>query len=75
MAAKKNQREVVAKYLSTHKKGITSYEAFEKFNITRLSAVIYDLKHKFGMDIETDTCFVDTQYGRTQYARYRLKKA
>lgn len=35
----------VLRYLKTHKRGITSKQAWEKFGITRLSAVIHRLRH------------------------------
>ena len=40
----KTQTGDVLKYLETHKKGITSKEAFDKFGATRLSSIIYSLK-------------------------------
>ena len=46
------QKEVILKYLQKHK-SITSLQAFKKFNITRLSAVIYQLRDE-GYDIETE---------------------
>lgn len=40
-----NQREIVLTHL-TDNGSITSIEAFELYNITRISAVIFDLRHK-----------------------------
>lgn len=48
---------------------ITSMEAFQKYNLTRLSAVIFVLK-KRGYQIETEM-----KYNKgTAYAEYRIKE-
>lgn len=73
----KSQREDVYKYLKTHSKGITQYEAIKKFGATRLSAIIYDLKRKLDDNeyIETTHKTVKTRYGRkTSIAVYKLKE-
>lgn len=49
---------------------ITSWDAITKFNCTRLSAVIYNLKYVHGMDIESERIYVEG----TNYSRYWLKK-
>lgn len=46
--------ERIENYLRNHKKGISSMEAFKLFNITRLSAVIYELKHRYGLKIDME---------------------
>lgn len=46
----KSQRTKIREYLKTHEKGITSMKAFWLYRITRLSAVIFDLRNK-GMHI------------------------
>ena len=69
----KSQREAVLAHLKKHK-GITSKQAFKKYGATRLSAIIYDLRHS-GYRIATDIIQVDTRYGRkTNVARYILLK-
>lgn len=60
---KKTQTSEIKKYLETHKKGLTSYEAFELFGATRLSAIIYQLRHAYGMNIITEDKKVKTRYG------------
>ena len=40
------QTETILQYLKTHKNGITSWDAIQKFGITRLGARIYDLKDR-----------------------------
>jgi hypothetical protein len=42
----KSQRTKVYEYLKKHEKGITSMKAFWLYRITRLSAIIYDLREK-----------------------------
>ena len=72
MSKQQSQRDVVLAYLKKHK-GITSLEAFEKWHITRLSAVIFDLR-KMGHDIVTVDIDCDTKFGHCTYAQYRLVK-
>ena len=48
-----NQREQIAKHLRSGKT-ITNYQAFREFNITRLSAVIFDIRQdpdKYGLKV------------------------
>lgn len=70
---KKTQIGEIKKYLETHKKGITSLEAINLFGATRLSGIIYVLKHKHGMNIVTESKTVKTRYNRnTSVAVYKL---
>ena len=63
-----NQNQKILKHLKEHKK-ITSYEAFEKYRITRLSARIHDLREQ-GHNITSDMI-----YGKEyKYAVYRLEE-
>lgn len=49
--------------------GITSREAYEFFGVTRLPALIHDLRKKY--DIETVMVEGKTRFGKhTNYARY-----
>lgn len=69
-----SKKDRVLKHLRTHKKGITSLEAFERYGATRLSAIIFDLR-KEGYDIETNTIQVKDRYGAKCYvAQYLLNK-
>lgn len=53
---------------------ISSLEAFQDLGITRLSAVIFDLK-ELGYEFDTKTERGKNRFGeRTSYARYSLKK-
>ena len=68
----KTQTQLVLERLKSGR-GITSLEAFREFGITRLSAIIFNLR-KRGLDIESQTIEVDTRYGgRTRVARYVLR--
>ena len=67
------QTSEIKKYLQTHKTGITSMEAFQKFGATRLSAIIYQLRYKHGMNIVSEDKVVKTRYGKpTTISVYKL---
>ena len=67
-----SQVAFVGKYIKRHKKGITSMEAFG-FGITRLSAVIFELR-SLGYDIESVPQKCKNRYGHTtNYVRYVYK--
>lgn len=74
MADKRNQRHDVLNYLKEHG-SITQLEAYHKFPapITRLSAVIFDLK-KLGHNIVTESVTGKNCYGTYTCARYELKE-
>ena len=72
---KKCQTSEIKKYLETHKRGISSIEAIDKFGATRLSSIIYTLRTKYKMPIVTETSVVKTRYGRsTTVATYKLEQ-
>ena len=53
--------------------GLTSMEAFDKYGITRLAAVICELR-KLGYDIRTLDMESQNRYGEvTRYAKYVLR--
>lgn len=67
------QYDRVLKHLQTCK-GLTSFEAFERYGITRLSAVIFDLRQE-GFNITTTTVCKKNRYGEPcHFAEYRLEK-
>ena len=69
----KGNKTVVLKHLRENI-GLTSMEAFKLYGITRLSAIIFDLR-KLGYNIDTDMEIGKTRYGETcRYARYFLLK-
>ena len=52
---------------------ITSWEAIEQYGVTRLSAVIYNLKHD-GWTFETEMVPFEDRFGDTgYYAKYIVK--
>lgn len=63
-----SKTQKILKYLE-RRKTITSLEAFRKFNVTRLSAIIYNLRQR-GYEITTET---KCKNG-TLYAVYHLRK-
>lgn len=70
----RTQEQAVLNYLENHSKGITSMEAFEKFGVTRLSAIIYNLKDE-GHRIKTTMKSARNRYGHnTNFAVYTLMK-
>lgn len=66
------QRELIKKHLEDHQNGITSKEAIDLYGATRLSGIIYVLKHKYNMNIKTEIEVVKTRYRATPIARYKL---
>lgn len=42
---------------------ITSWEAIKEYGATRLSAIIYNLRHHRGMDIRNETVYFTDRYG------------
>lgn len=69
----KSQKEDIKNYLRTHSSGITSKEAFDMFGITRLSAIIYVLRDKEKMNIDTVSQTGKNRHGRpTHFACYKL---
>ena len=68
-----SQTKVVLQHLKEHG-SITSYEAFSLYGVTRLSAKIYDLRHKHGYTITSRLTQVTTRYGhKTTIAVYELE--
>lgn len=66
------QNKKILRYLETHKRGITSFEAFAKFGITRLSGRIFELRES-GYQIKTSLIQTKNEDGNNvRYARYTL---
>lgn len=61
--------ELVLKHLITHKRGITPMTAYERYGLTRLGSVVYELRHHYGCEIVTEKH--PAKDGST-YARYIL---
>lgn len=75
MSKKSNQRVRILKYLREHPEGITSMEAFELFGITRLSAVVFDLRHQQHNVVTVMETGSNRDGDDVRYARYILKEA
>lgn len=69
----KSQKEAVLAHLKEHG-SITSLQAINLYGATRLSAIIFDLRHK-GYEIRTETLDVKTRFGHaSRPAKYILKR-
>lgn len=54
---------------------ITSLEAIKEYGATRLSAIIFNLRHKYDMNIENDWIEFTDRYGnKSRYAKYIYKR-
>ena len=54
---------------------ITSLEAIKEYGATRLSAIIFNLRHKYGMPIENEWIEFTDRYGnKSRYAKYIYKR-
>lgn len=69
-----NQTELIKNHLIKFPDGITSLEAIQLYGATRLSGVIYRLKHIHHLNIITEQEKVPTRYGVAYVARYKLKR-
>ncbi len=66
-----SQHDIVLEHLKEHG-SISSMEAFKKYYITRLAAVIFDLRAD-GYEIETDMVHKKRKSGeKVHYAVYKL---
>lgn len=71
--ADKSQLKIVANHL-TEKRSITSWEAINRYNITRLAAYVWILRHKHGWKITSENRTVINSYGNaTTIAVYKLE--
>lgn len=69
-----NKTKKVLEYLK-EKGNITSWEAIEKFGATRLSAIIYNLRYKYNLDIRTEEInFIDRFGSKSRCAKYILER-
>ena len=59
----KNQKDMVLWHLKSFKT-LTSYQAFKEYGITRLSAIIFNIR-KQGYDISTQTESIKNRFNRT----------
>lgn len=53
------------------KGSITTWEAIQEYGATRLSAIIYNLRHKYNLDIENEKIdFTDRFGSKAYYVKY-----
>ena len=76
MSITENNKQSQVSMLADHliqNGSITSIEAIELYGCTRLSARIWDLRHKYGMVIEAKQETGKNRFGRpVNYVRYSL---
>lgn len=54
---------------------ITSWEAIKEYGATRLSAIIYNLRHKYEMNITNEEIYFVDRYGtKSSFTKYILNK-
>lgn len=54
---------------------ITSLDAFREFGNTRLSATIFELRHRYGLPIKSKIEVGKNRYGdKTEFARYYIEE-
>jgi len=69
-----NKTKAVLKHLEEFG-SITSWEAIKEYGATRLSAIIYNLRHKYSLDIVSEVVDFTDRYGnKSNFAKYVLKK-
>lgn len=69
----KSQNDEILHHLQTHN-GITSFEAFTLYGITRISARIYDLRDRGYKIVNCNHETVDRRGKKTKFVEYRLVK-
>jgi hypothetical protein len=70
---KTNQKDNVAKFMKSHGR-ITTYEAYRKLGVTRLSAVIYNLRNE-GKTVYDRFVTGKNRYGEiVSYKEYSFRK-
>ena len=68
------QCEMIKRHLETFG-AITTYEAFQEYGITRLSARIWDLRHSDGLIIANERKTAKNRFGEpTHYDIYKIEK-
>lgn len=54
---------------------ITSWEAIKEYGATRLSAIIYNLRYKYEMNITNEEVYFVDKYGtKSSFTKYILNK-
>lgn len=72
--SKMNKTKAILLHLE-EKGSITSWEAIKEYGATRLSAIIYNLRHNYNLSIESrEVSFKDRYGNNSSYAEYILVK-
>ena len=71
LGASQTQRDIVLQHMIDYG-SITSIEAFSDHKITRISAVIFDLKHKDKINISMTREKVDVDGKQKTFGRYKI---
>ena len=70
---KKTQKNEVLRHLKENG-SITSWEAIKEYGATRLSAIIYDLRHYYDLNIRNERVEFTNRYGtKSSYVKYILE--
>lgn len=69
----KTQNDDILEHLKTHK-GITSFDAFKLYGVTRISARIFDLRERGHNIINVEHESVDRRGKKVRFVEYRLVK-
>lgn len=68
----KGKTEAIRKHLE-EKGSVTTWEAIQLYGATRLSAIIYNLRHKYEMNIKGERVeFTDRFNNKATYCKYIL---
>ena len=69
-----NKTQKVIEHLNLYG-SITSLEAIDLYGATRLSAIIFNLRHRYNLDIISESVeFIDRYGSKSSFAKYILKK-
>lgn len=60
----KNKTQAVLNHLEQYG-SITSMDAFKLYGATRLSAIIYNLRHHYGLEIRNESIKIKDRYNST----------
>ena len=70
-----NKTKAVLLHLQ-EKGSITSWEAIKEYGATRLSSIIYNLRHKYKLNIISEDVEFEDRFGnKSSFAKYTLKES
>ena len=69
-----NKTKAVLMHLEEHGT-INTWEAIKEYGATRLSAIIYNLRHTYGMQIDNENVYFTDRYGnKARYTNYVYRR-